>query len=135
MKLTTNQTTEATLADLYRALDRHQPVTITYTKADGTESVRTIEPYEIATTRAGALIVKAMDRQSHDRRTFRLDRIGAYTLHRGRFLLERPAESAPVTLTVLEIRTPDDVVAREIAREDRDYWNDRYDVEPAESAA
>ncbi|MGH3372379.1 MAG: WYL domain-containing protein [Nocardioidaceae bacterium] len=131
MKHTARQATGQTLADLYRAIDNQRPVTVTYTKADGSESVRTIEPYELATTKAGDVIVKAMDRESHDRRSFRVDRITAYTLHRGRFLIERPADTLPVPVRVLAVTTPDELISRELAREDRDYFNDKYDVEPA----
>lgn len=127
VKLTKNQTTEATIADLYRATDRRHPITITYTKADGTVTIRTIEPYDIRTTRAGAVIVKAMDRQSGESRTFRADRITAYTRHAGAtYHVERPADTIPTPVTVT-VNTVDQVIAREMAREDRDYWNDRYD--------
>ncbi|MEU2510538.1 WYL domain-containing protein [Streptomyces syringium] len=126
MKLTARQTTTATLTDLSRAMDRRQPVTITYTKADGTETIRTIEIYDIRTTKAGDVIVKAMDRQSFDSRTFRVDRLISYTAHRTVFVLERPTTThAPVEL--VSINTPDALVAREIARDDREYWNDRFD--------
>jgi predicted DNA-binding transcriptional regulator YafY len=73
-----------TAARLHKAVRREQPVTVTYTKADGTETVRTIEPTSLATTKAGDVIVKAMDRASDAARTFRLDRISAYTVHRTR---------------------------------------------------
>jgi predicted DNA-binding transcriptional regulator YafY len=75
---------DATAARLHTAVRREQPVTVTYTKADGTETVRTIEPTSLAITKAGDVIVKAMDRESGAARTFRLDRISAYTVHRTR---------------------------------------------------
>lgn len=116
MKHTAKQTTEATLADLYRALDRRQPITITYTKADGSETVRTVEPFEIRTTKAGDVIVRAMDRDSGEARTFRLDRIVSYTRHAGAtFQIQRPeteTPAAPVPATVAEI------VTRELDRDD-----------------
>lgn len=128
MKLTACQTSAATLADLSRAMDRRQPVTITYTKADGTETVRTIEIYDIRTTKVGDLILKAMDRQSGDSRTFRVDRISTYTLHRTGYTLDRPAtEPKEISVEAIAVHTPDDVICRELARDDRDYWNDRYD--------
>lgn len=121
MKHTNRQLSEATIADMYRAMDRRHPVTITYTKADGSTTVRTIEPYEIRTTKAGDIIVKAMDRQSGESRTFRTDRVVSYTVHRTAFLVERPdAGQAPVTP-----RTAAGLTAYEIARDDRAYWGRR----------
>lgn len=118
MKLTKNQTTARTLTDLYRALDRQHPVTITYTKADGTITLRTIEIREIKTTKAGAVILRAADRQTGELRTFRADRIQAYTTHRTTYLVvlhetETPAHPAPV------FHTPAAMVAYEISRDER----------------
>lgn len=67
-----------------RAARREQPVTVTYTKADGTETVRTIEPTGLKLTQAGDTLVIAMDRLSGEKRSFRLDRVSAYTVHRTR---------------------------------------------------
>ncbi|WP_331764813.1 WYL domain-containing protein [Streptomyces sp. NBC_01238] len=91
MRNTNRQTTTRTLADLYRALDRQNAVTITYRKEDGTETVRTIEPYSVRTTTNGSIIVRAMDRETGEARSFRADRIEAYTLHRSAFQIDRPA--------------------------------------------
>ncbi|MFD8866042.1 WYL domain-containing protein [Streptomyces sp. NPDC059590] len=131
MRLTNRQTTTRTLTDLNRAWDRHHPVTITYTKADGTETIRTIEIYDIRTTSKGDVIVKAMDRQSGESRTFRVDRIHAYTIHRTAYVIERPTPTAADLGIRVTVNTPNELICRELAREDRDYWNDRYDVEPA----
>lgn len=145
MKHTSRQTSTATLTDLYRALDTQRPVTITYLKEEKdengktvkvtdengnktvklVETVRTIEAYDIHTTKAGNVVIKAMDRDSQESRTFRLDRIRAYTLHRGTYQVERPAETRGPELRVT-VNTPDEVVCRELARDDADYWNDRY---------
>lgn len=92
-KANTDQT--ATLARLIRAFDKHHPVTITYTKADGTETIRTIEIYDVTTSKAGDILIKAMDRQSGESRTFRLDRIAAYTVHRTAYRVPRLAVAAP----------------------------------------
>lgn len=70
-------------ADLARAITKMRPVTIAYIKADGTDTLRTVEPYEIAETKDGNVIVRAMDRDSLAPRTWRLDRIVSYTIHRG----------------------------------------------------
>lgn len=128
MRNTAKQASSRTIADMYRAIDTKRPVTITYTKADGSETVRTIEPHDIRTTKNGDVIVKAADRQSGESRTFRIDRITAYTLHRGQFHVQMPAvEGEPVKVTVVAVNTPDELIAREIARDDRDYWTTRYD--------
>ncbi len=136
MKRTARQTTTATLADLARAQGRRQPVTITYLKEEKgptgrktgrlVETVRTIEIYDTDTTKAGNRILKAMDRQSGEPRTFRVDRIQAYTVHRTGYTL-RVKESRGTTIEVVAVNTPSPVECRGIAREDRDYWNDRYD--------
>lgn len=119
-----------TLKRLIKAMDSEHPVTITYTKADGTETVRTIEIFQILTTKAGDVIVKAMDRDSWESRTWRLDRISFYSIHRTTPRVEKPAEVEPVAPVI--IRTPEELTAREIARDDRDYYSDVYDREPVE---
>lgn len=78
---TSRETSEQTLNRLIRAWDRRRAVTLTYTKADGTETVRTIEITDVTTSKAGDVLIKAMDRQSGEMRTWRLDRIDAYTVH------------------------------------------------------
>lgn len=95
MKHTNQQTSRATLTDLYRSLDRQHATTITYTKPDGTKSVRTIEIYDIRTTKAGRIIVRAMDRETREARSFYLDQIRSYTLHRSAFVIARPAVQVP----------------------------------------
>lgn len=122
MKRTARQLSEVTIADFYRAMDRRFPVTITYVKADGTETIRTVEAYDIRTTAKGDVILKAMDRQTGESRTFRFDRLVSYTIHRTAYVVPVPADArpAPVPVAVRE------VTARELAREDRAYWTDKY---------
>lgn len=134
MKRTARQFSETTLADMYRAMDRRHPVTITYTKADGSETVRTVELAEIRTTKAGDVILRAADRQSGELRTFRADRIQAYTTHRTAYTVVLPASDRPATPV---FTAPAQLTAYEIARDeaaaDHRYWADRYDQpEPAE---
>lgn len=117
MKLTKNQTEQATLTALLRAADRHHPVTITYTKADGSETIRTIEIAECRTTKQGAIILRAMDRTSGELRTFRLDRIQAYTVHRTAYTVPVPAERPTPALPAPT--TPAALIAYEIARDER----------------
>ncbi|MBM9510042.1 WYL domain-containing protein [Actinacidiphila acididurans] len=116
MKATARQTSLKTTTDLVRAMDNRRPVTITYTKQDGTETVRTVETFEIRTTKQGAVILRAMDRQSGEARTFTVSSIRAYTVHSGTYQVElpdteTPARPAPRTVAAL--------VAFEIARDER----------------
>ena len=125
MKLTKNQTAERTLSDLYRAMDRQQPVTITAWKEEKdaagrktgamVQTIRTIEIFDIVTTKAGNVTLKAMDRESGEKRTFRLDRLISYTTHRTAYVVprEQPTTARPA------ITTPAAFTAYEIARDDR----------------
>jgi len=109
MRHTANETTTATLTRLIKALDAKHPVTITYTKADDTETIRTIEIYDITISAAGDILLKAMDRETGESRTFRLDRLISYTVHRSAYVVARiaaddkPARAAHglATVTVL----------------------------------
>jgi hypothetical protein len=101
---------------LIKAMDAQHPVTITYLKeeTDSTgrpvytidettgkktrrliETVRTIEIYDMSVSIPGNRLIKAMDRQTGERRDIRLDRITAYTVHRTAYTVECP------------VRTPD----------------------------
>jgi predicted DNA-binding transcriptional regulator YafY len=138
MKHTHRQTTTATLTDLYRALDRQQPVTVTYLKEETREvfavnskgvtvrrtirtgrmieTIRTIEIYDIRTTKTGDVIVKAMDRASKESRTFRVDRIKAYTRHTGAtYQIERPTDTTPAFIPT----TVEQFITYELDRDDQ----------------
>ncbi|MFF9271134.1 MULTISPECIES: WYL domain-containing protein [Streptomyces] len=91
MRHTNRETSTHTLTRLIKALDAGNPVTITYTKADGTETIRTIEIYDVTVSSAGDILLKAMDRETGESRTFRLDRLVAYTIHRSAYVVARPA--------------------------------------------
>ena len=95
MRNTANETETQTTLRLMRAMDRHQPITITYLKADSTETIRTVETYAIDVSKAGDILIKAMDRQSGERRTFRLDRIVTYTVHRTAYTVVLPDDITP----------------------------------------
>lgn len=97
MRHTNRETTTQTLTRLIRALDKQQPVTITYTKADGTETIRTVELYDIVISAAGDILLKAMDRETSESRTFRLDRLITYTIHRSAYTVPRPTTDEPKT--------------------------------------
>lgn len=97
MRHTNRETTTQTLTRLIKALDRRQPITLTYVKADGTTTVRTVEAYDLIVTNAGDILLKAMDRETGEARSFRIDRIVSYTTHRTEYLIERPAADEPKT--------------------------------------
>jgi predicted DNA-binding transcriptional regulator YafY len=115
MRQTKNETTTATLTRLITALDKQQPVTITYTKADGSETIRTIEIYNVIVSQAGDILVRAMDRETGETRSFRLDRIQTYTVHRTAYVIERPAadttESRTIGLATVTVLYPVDCPA------------------------
>lgn len=116
MKLTAKQTQTRTLTDLYRAIDHQHAVTITYRDADGTESIRTVEPYDIRTTKNGHIEVRAMCRLRGDARGFALHRIVSYTCHRIGFVLERPEATTPASKGIV-VRSERQLIARELGRD------------------
>lgn len=79
-----------------RAIRLEQPVTIYYreTKKDPNNpkrripnefelTLRTIEPYDIEQSANGDWFIRSLDRDTLDYRSWRFDRIIAYTPHRG----------------------------------------------------
>jgi predicted DNA-binding transcriptional regulator YafY len=126
MKLTAKQNVKNTLADLYRSIDRQHAVTLTFDKEEKddngkktgrlVEDVRTVEPYDIQTTLAGHIVIKAMDRQTGESRTIRLDRVHAYTLHRIPFIIEVPEATTPAGRPTV-VRSAAQVIARELGRD------------------
>ncbi|MEC3994028.1 WYL domain-containing protein [Actinacidiphila sp. DG2A-62] len=128
MKLTKNQTEQQTLTALLRAADRRHPVTITYLKEEKdaagkktgrlVETVRTIEIYDVITTKAGHITLKAMDRETGESRTFRLDRIVSYTIHRTAYTVAVPVDEAPAR-PVAAPTSPAALVAYELGRDER----------------
>lgn len=117
MKHTGRQTTTATITDMYRAMDRKQPVTITYTRSDGTETIRTIEIADIRTTAKGDVILRAADRESGEMRTFRIDRIQTYTRHAGAtYQVQLGADETPTTAPII-VRSAAQLVALELGRD------------------
>jgi predicted DNA-binding transcriptional regulator YafY len=105
MRHTANETTTQTLTRLIKALDKQQPVTITYTKADGTETIRTVEAYDLVVSSAGDILLKGMDRETGEARSFRVDRIVSYSTHRTAYLIERPAADEPKVRTTTGLAT------------------------------
>ncbi|MFJ8657420.1 WYL domain-containing protein [Streptomyces rochei] len=131
MRITSRQTTRKTLADLYRAIDRQHAVTITYRDADGTETIRTVEPWDIRTTKAGRIQLRAGCRLRGDARSFYVDQIASYTVHRIAFVLDRPEATTPAGHGIVA-RSAAQLIARELGR---DYLParrlDRTDLAPA----
>jgi len=92
---------------------RHHPVTITYTREDGTTTVRTIEVVKITRSAAGNRYANAMTRASKpdddpagELRSFRLDRISALTVHRTAYKLTPPVPKSvqhPIVRPAAEI--------------------------------
>jgi predicted DNA-binding transcriptional regulator YafY len=116
MKLTAKQSQTKTLADLYRAIDRQHVVTITYLDVDGTETVRTVEPWDIRTTKNGRIQLRAGCRLRGDARSFYVDQIKAYTLHRIGFVLDRPEATTPAGRGIV-VRSAAQLIARELGRD------------------
>ncbi|MEU3507661.1 hypothetical protein ABZ733_06995 [Streptomyces longwoodensis] len=100
MRHTSGETTTQTLTRLIKAHDRQHPVTITALKEEKTEdgkktgrlvqTIRTIEIYDFYVSAAGHILIKAMDRETGDRREFRLDRLISYSIHRTSYRIARP---------------------------------------------
>lgn len=116
MKHTKRQPLTKTLADLYRSIDRAHTVTITYRDEKGEETIRTLEPYEIRTTKAGRIQVRAMCRLRGDARSFYVDAIVSYTQHRMGFVLERPEATTPAGRGIV-VRSAAQLIARELGRD------------------
>lgn len=132
MRHTDRETTTQTLTRLIKAMDAGHPVTVSYLKEerdDGrrtgrlVETVRTIEIYDVTVTAAGDIVLKAMDRDSQESRSFRLDRVRTYSIHRTAYTVPReettedtsrtPRPSlATVTLLPLDLAADTDRVAQ-----------------------
>jgi predicted DNA-binding transcriptional regulator YafY len=115
MRHTKNETTTQTLIRLIKAADRQHPVTITALKEEKDENgkktgrlvqtTRTIEIYDFYVSNDGNILIKAMDRQTGERREFRLDRLISYTIHRTAYLVARPAVDEPKQRTTTGLAT------------------------------
>jgi predicted DNA-binding transcriptional regulator YafY len=80
VQLCTNVRLHSLYRTVTRAMREHRSLAIVYTRANSSGTVRTIEPYAITRNAEGDRYVRAMDRQSGETRTFRLDRVTAYGL-------------------------------------------------------
>ncbi|MFD8899887.1 WYL domain-containing protein [Streptomyces ardesiacus] len=117
MKLTKNQTAAKTLADLYKAIDKAVVVTITFVDTNGVETIRSVEPWELRTTKNGRIQLRAGCRLRGDARSFAVDQIKAYTVHRGMgFVLDRPEATTPAGRAIV-VRSAAQLIARELGRD------------------
>lgn len=105
MRHTNRETTTQTLTRLIKALDNQHPVTITYIKADGSETIRTIELADIIVTAAGDIVLRAADRDTQEMRSFRTDRIVSYTVHRSAYTVPVPTADEPKKRTTTGLAT------------------------------
>lgn len=100
----TNATT--TEADVTVAMILGRPVTIDYEKADGSRTVRVVEPFVVQGADSGVKhpYFRAMDRRTREYRTFRFDRLYAYRVANasGRFRVPRPNAEPVVVPSVTE---------------------------------
>lgn len=131
MRAVTNAQT--TRRDLTAAMTDRRAVTIGYRKPTGEESRRTVEIAEIRDTKAGDVVMIAWDRSVSQRRTFRLDRITGYTLHRTakvaayrQPVAPEPTPEATAAPVVVrpgdEVRTADGLVGRVQGKPMRAEW-------------
>jgi predicted DNA-binding transcriptional regulator YafY len=116
MRLTAKQTTTRTLTDLCRSVDKQLAVTITYQDEKGEVTVRTVEPFDVRTTKSGRIELRAMCRLRGDSRAFAVHRIISYTVHRMGFVLDRPEATTPAGYAIVA-RSEQQLIARELGRD------------------
>ncbi|MBQ1081591.1 WYL domain-containing protein [Nocardiopsis sp. B62] len=105
-----NTDTSRTLAHLLGAMDAQRAVTLRYVDRDGQVSRRAVELHSVEVTANGDVVVRGWCRRRGEVRTFRLDRISAYRLHRVAHLADY---RCPVTPVADQVATDElgDVVA------------------------
>lgn len=80
---------DVTVVKLSKAIRHQRPVTIGYTKQyDGESTVRTVEPSYLRLTKDGNVTMGGRDRRSGEYRSFRVDKIVDYTVHRSAFTVD-----------------------------------------------
>lgn len=79
-----NRDLAVTLLHMATAQDRSRPVTITYQKEGGSKvETRTVEITDVHTSEGGDYLITGWCRTRGAERTFRVDRVTHYTVHRG----------------------------------------------------
>ncbi len=100
MRITSQQDVKKTLADLLRASDHRNAVTLTYVDSKGETTIRTVEIHEVH-AKNGDYEIVAMCRLRNEQmktdptirtaqRSFDLSKVGSYTVHRMAYVLDRP---------------------------------------------
>ncbi|SHJ57613.1 WYL domain-containing protein [Nocardiopsis flavescens] len=108
----TNTDTSRTLRHLLGAMEAQRVVTLRYVDRDGKVSRRAVELHAVEVTASGALVVKGWCRRRGDVRTFRLDRVTAYRLHRVTHLADYRCPVTPVADPVTTDELGDVVAVR-----------------------
>lgn len=114
--------TAKTTAELIKAMEKRQPVTVTYVDEKGDETVRTIEIHAVLTSDNGVTLVADCSLRM-ETRSFKVSRIHAYTIHtRMSFRLNLTQDPQAITPATTMFRAEDDedamadVVAHELDR-------------------
>ncbi len=108
---------------IIRAMRERRALVLVYTRANGTETTRTVEPYAFTRSAGGDLYFRAMDRKSGESRTWRLDRVAAYALGDA-FRLEVPEPKSDASrATAARIRAFDEAAAM-----DEDFRREHADI-------
>lgn len=82
------------LADIRKAIRKGLPVTLDYGLRGENGTLRTVELYEECVNKSGEIYFRGMDRTTGLPRSWRMDRIRAYTVHRSSFIIP-PYEPVP----------------------------------------
>lgn len=69
-----------TYRDVVRAMREQRFLAVDYTRVNGSQTTRIVEPFAITRNAQGDRYVRVMDRKSGEARTLRLDRINAYAV-------------------------------------------------------
>lgn len=107
-----NTDTSRTLAHLIGAMDAQRAVTLRYVDAGGKVSRRAVELHAIEVTASGAVVVRGWCRRRGEVRTFRLDRVTHFRLHRAAHLADYRCPVTPVADQVATDELGDVVAAR-----------------------
>ncbi len=108
----TNTDTSRTLAHLIGAMDAQRAVTLRYVASDGKVSRRAVELHSVQVTASGAVVVRGWCRRRGEVRTFRLDRVSHYRIHRVEHLADYRCPVTPVADPVATDEHGDTVAVR-----------------------
>lgn len=94
MKIRKATNPDKVLEDIRTAIEKGRPVTLDYALVTDTGNLRTVELYEECVNKSGETYFRGMDRTTGLPRSWRMDRIRAYTVHRSSFIIP-PYEPVP----------------------------------------